>query len=43
VGDKEKETRTVSIRIFGAQNNISMPIEEFISKITNKVNKKDLD
>lgn len=45
LGDKEKDTKTISYRLFGKEETINLPIEDFIEKlkfeIENKTIKKD--
>jgi threonyl-tRNA synthetase len=45
IGDKEKESKSISIRIFSSSENsklISMKVDEFIKKVIDKVNKKSI-
>jgi len=45
VGDKEKESGSVSVRTFGKENSspVTMKLEEFISKVSEKVASKAID
>jgi threonyl-tRNA synthetase len=44
IGDKEKETNNVSIRIFGDENGraVIMPIDQFIESVKSKIASKSL-
>jgi threonyl-tRNA synthetase len=44
IGEKEKRTDSVSVRILGSEkNNLVMKIDKFISKINQKILSKDID
>jgi len=40
IGDKEKDSKEISYRLFGSQETITMSQEEFINKIKEDINKK---
>jgi threonyl-tRNA synthetase len=43
LGEKEKQTKTLSIRILGSsKSNLIMSIDEFIDKISKKISQKDI-
>ena len=43
IGDSEIESKSVTYRIYGTEKQVNITKEEFISKILNKINNKDID
>jgi threonyl-tRNA synthetase len=43
VGEKEKENKTITIRIFGSEKQVNMSVDEFIKKINGNVDGMELD
>jgi threonyl-tRNA synthetase len=42
VGEKEKESKSVTIRTYGTDKQVTLPVSEFISKVQAKVESKAL-
>ncbi len=43
LGDKEKESNTVSFRLFGEKETTTLPIDEFIEKIDKEIKNRELN
>lgn len=41
LGDKERDSKTVSIRLFGSQETIDMSLDEFVSKVKETIKNKE--
>ncbi|MDR2527341.1 MAG: threonine--tRNA ligase [Rickettsiales bacterium] len=42
IGDKEKQNKTITVRTFGTEKQFTLKIEDFISKIKEKIEKKEI-
>ena len=42
IGDKEKETNTISYRVHGSTETINMPVNEFIEKLNKEITEKNI-
>ena len=41
LGDKERDSKTVSIRLFGSQETIDMSLDEYVSKVKETIKNKE--